>query len=159
MSPIDWPSDRPLVCDTNVVLSALIGGIARQVIFELDRPLHYPEPSFDEINRNRAELQARSGLSGTAIDAVLDRLFTRIALVPQPVILTVLGRAERARSPHPDADPDRPFVSRDQGDVVFLATAIAIEGDLWSDDQVFQHQPLVEWYRTEDLLEHVSVDS
>ena len=52
MSPNDWQRDKPLVTDTNTVLSALVGGTTRKLILDLDRDLRYPEQSFDEIQRN-----------------------------------------------------------------------------------------------------------
>lgn len=77
MSPSDWQSDRPLVVDTNTVLSGLIGGVTRSLLFELDRELCYPEPSLDEIYRNRSVIQERAGLSATAIDELFDRSFNQ----------------------------------------------------------------------------------
>ena len=36
-SPSAWSSDDPLVCDTNIVLSGLLGRTTRQLIFDIDR--------------------------------------------------------------------------------------------------------------------------
>jgi len=154
MSHNDWQSDRPLVVDTNTALSGLIGGVTRQVLFELDRELCYPEPSLDEIYRNRGVIQERAGLSATAIDELLDRLFNRITVIPEADVVREFETASEATSPHPDADPVRQFVDRDEGDVVFLATALAVDGDVWSDDSVFRHQGLVRWYRTQDVVDY-----
>jgi len=67
MSRNDWQADKPLILDTNTALSGLIGGATRKLIFEVDRDLRYPEPSFEEIQRNRGVIQERAGLSATAI--------------------------------------------------------------------------------------------
>lgn len=157
MSHNDWQSNRPLVVDTNTALSGLIGGVTRRLLFELDRELCYPEPSLDEIYRNRGVIQERSGLSATAIDELLDRLFNQIAVVPEVAVVREFESAAEATSPHPDADPERQFVDRDEGDVVFLATALAVDGDVWSDDSVFRHQDFVRWYRTQDIVEHSGI--
>ena len=157
MSQNDWQSNRPLVIDTNTVLSALVGGTTRRLLFELNRNRCYPEPSLDEINRNRGVIQERAGLSATAIDELLERLFNQITVVPEATVVREFETAAQATSPHPDANPDHQFIDRDKGDVVFLATALAVNGDIWSDDSVFKHQGLVHWYRTQDVVEHTGV--
>lgn len=158
MSPNDWQTGRPLVVDTNTVLSALVGGVTRKLFLESDRELHYPEQSFDEIERNRGVIQERSGLSATTIDTLVETVFKNVSLVPESRVVRYVDEAAIARSPHPDADTGRPFVERDENDVVFLATALAVDGDVWSDDGVFKHQDLVTWYRTEDVVERVDVN-
>jgi hypothetical protein len=83
MSHRDWQNNRPLVVDTNSAVSGLIGGTTRLLLFELDRELCYPEPSLEEIHRNRGVIQERAGLSATAIDELLDRLFNQITVIPE----------------------------------------------------------------------------
>lgn len=156
MSQNDWQNDRPLVLDTNTALSGLIGGVSRKLVFELERNLYYPEPSLDEIKRNRGIIQERAGLSATATDELIERLFRNVTLVSDATVVRHLDTAANAASPHPDADQDRPFSDRDEADVVFLSAAI--DGDVWSDDGVFKHQRHVGWYRTEDVVECANVD-
>lgn len=157
MSPSSWPRDEPLVLDTNTVLSGLIGETTRRLILEVERELYYPKPSFEEIQRNRGVIEERSGLSAMAIDELVDRLFKYITFVPESDIKNAYETAARATSPHPNANPDRTFTDRDENDVTFLAAAIAIDGDIWSDDGVFEHQDLVEWYRTSEVLDRSAV--
>jgi len=157
MSHNDWQNNRTLVVDTNTALSGLIGGVTRRLLFELDRELCYPEPSLDEIYRNRGIIQERAGLSATAIDELLDRLFKQITVVPEADVVREFDTAAETTSPHPDADPGRQFIDRDEEDVVFLAAALAVDGDVWSDDSVFRHQDLVSWYRTEDVVEYSGI--
>ena len=57
-----------------------------------------------------------------------------------------------------DADQQRHFEDRDEDDVVFLATAMATDADIWSEDGVFKHQDYANWYRTEDIVEHGNVE-
>lgn len=158
MSQRDWQKSNPLVLDTNTALSGLIGGPTRKLILELERDLCFPGPSFKEITRNRGVVQERANLSATAIDELVDRLFKNVTLIPEADIVRHYETAATATSPHPDADSERPFAHRDEGDVVFLATALAMDGDIWSDDGVFQHQDLATWYRTEDIIEYTSVE-
>jgi predicted nucleic acid-binding protein len=158
MSQNDWQTSKPLVLDTNTALSGLIGGATRKLILEIDRALRYPEPSFEEIQRNRGVIQERSGLSATDIDELIDRLFKNITLVPEADILLEYRTAAKATSPHPDADQQRLFEDRDEDDVVFLATAMATDADIWSEDGVFKHQDYANWYRTEDIIEHSNVE-
>jgi predicted nucleic acid-binding protein len=158
MSRNDWQADKPLILDTNTALSGLIGGATRKLILEVDRDLRYPEPSFEEIQRNRGVIQERAVLSATAIDELIDRLFKNITLVAESDVLTGYQTAAEATSPHPDADQQRHFEDRDEDDVVFLATAIVTDGDIWSDDGVFKHQDYANWYLTEEIVERSSVE-
>ena len=158
MSRNDWQADNPLVLDTNTALSGRIGGATRKLILDVDRNLRFPEPSFDEIRRNRSVIQERAGLSVTAIDELIDRLFKNITLVPEEDVLMDYQTAAEATSPHPDADQQRHFEDRDEDDVVFLATAIVTDGDIWSDDGVFKHQDYANWYLTEEIVERSSVE-
>lgn len=159
MSQSVWRTGRPLVVDTNTVLPGLIGGVTRTLLLKLERSLYYPEPSFQEIHRNRGVIQQRASLSAGATDELLDRLFKHITLVSEAEVVEAHDQAASATSPHPDADPKRRFVERDEGDVVFLATALAIDGDIWSDDGVFKHQDYVEWFRTDEVIAHATIDS
>lgn len=102
-------------------------------------------------------IRERAGLSATDIDELIERLFENITLVPEADILLQYRTAAKATSPHPDADQQRHFEDRDEDDVVFLATAMA-RTDIWSDDGVFKHQDYANRYRTEDIVEHSSVD-
>ena len=158
MSRSDWQTDSPLVVDTNTVLSALIGGATRELVVGLSRELSYPEPSFDEIERNRGVIQERAGLSATAIDELLDRIFKHVTLVPETDIMRNYEAAASATSPHPDSDPNREFRDRDEDDVVFLATALAVDGAIWSDDGVFKHQDLAAWFDTGQVIEYSDVE-
>lgn len=158
MSQSDWRASKPLVLDTNTALSGLIGGATRKLILEVDRDLRYPEPSFEEIRRNRGVVQERAELSATAIDELITRLFKNITLVPEADVLLQYQSASEATSPHPDAQQQRHFEDRDEDDVVFLAAAMATEGDIWSDDGVFKHQDFANWFRTENVVEYSNVD-
>lgn len=157
MSRSDWQASRPLVVDTNTTLSALIGGATRTLLFELDRDLRYPEPSYVEILRNKGVIQERAGLSPTTVDELIDTVFENITLVPESAILRNYDEAADTTSPHPDADPNRTFEDRDEDDVVFLAAALAAGGDVWSDDGVFKHQDHVSWFETADVVEYADV--
>ncbi|MFC4989281.1 PIN domain-containing protein [Saliphagus infecundisoli] len=123
MSPNDWQADKPLIVDTNTVLSGLVGGVTRKLLLESDRELQYPAQSFDEIERNKGVIQERANLSATTIDTLLETIFKNISLVPKSQVLQYREEAMMVKSPHPDANPDRPFHDRDESDVVFLAAA------------------------------------
>ena len=63
-----------------------------------------------------------------------------------------------ATFPHPDSDPAQQFRDRDEDDVVFLAAALAVDGDVWSDDGVFKHQNLVTLFDTGQVIEYSDVE-
>ena len=76
---------------------------------------------------------------------MLDTLFKDIDAVPDDQI-----RSER--EPAVDALGD---VDRD--DAVFLATALVVDGAIWSDDRDFHEQNLVPVYPTEAIIEEADI--
>ena len=106
-SPSGWSSDDPLVCDTTIVLSGLLGGATRRLIFDIDRELHHPAASMNEINRTRTEIRARSRLGTHEISGMLEPVLAQFTIVPTSSFRKTIPRAATATSPHPHADPHR----------------------------------------------------
>lgn len=136
-----------LVVDTNVLLSALIADSAtRTLLGVIDDQLVAPAALKSELERYRDLLREKSGLTETELDVLRDRLFAHIELVPAAEIHAYRGEAEDALA---ETDPD---------DVIFLATALAVDGAIWSDDRHFKEQDLVPVLTTEEVLDEFGRD-
>ena len=131
-----------VVIDTNVVMSALISDSAtRELMRDMNDTLVAPIRLEDEIDAHRDPIEAKSGLDESAVDESFDRLFEHVTLVPDADL-------EPYREPAFDALGDV-----DQDDVIFLATALAVDGTIWSDDGDFEKQTLVPVVTASDLTE------
>lgn len=131
-----------LVVDTNVLMSALIAdSTTRTLLRTIDDRIVAPEKLRTELEGYDDLLWEKSGLSDSELDVLKNRLFDHVALVPDGELRPYRDEAVDALA---DVDPD---------DVIFLATALAVEGTIWSDDKDFQKQDLVPVVTTGEVIE------
>lgn len=136
-----------IVLDTNVVFSGLIaGGVTRRIIIAGNPDLFVPEYFFSELEKYRERIKEKSGQNGSDLNLLINLLFEQINIVPKTEFNHLLSRAEELIE---DTDPD---------DVPFLALALHLDADIWSDDEDFQKQEEVEIWRTEELIEELGVE-
>lgn len=134
-----------LVCDTNVVFSALItGGKTRELILGDQIDLYAPEFFFTELENHRPDIEAKSKLSEDQFGTLLTNLFKDTAVVPKQEFSDELSTASELIG---GTDPD---------DVPFLALALHLNADVWSDDTDFQAQDEITAWRTHDLVEELN---
>ncbi|MCJ7429475.1 MAG: PIN domain-containing protein [Candidatus Nanohaloarchaeota archaeon QJJ-5] len=133
-----------LVCDTNVVFSALIaGGKTRELILNDQIDLYAPEYFFTELRNHRDEIREKSKLSDDQLTYLRTVLFKDVRVVPKQEFD---DRLETASQLIGDTDPD---------DIPFLALALHLNADLWSDDTDFEDQDAVTTWKTHDLVVHI----
>jgi predicted nucleic acid-binding protein len=131
-----------VVIDTNVVVSALISNSAtRELMRDMNDTLVAPTRLEDEIDAHRDLIGDKSGLDESAVDESFARPFEHVVIVPDADL-------EPHREPAFDA-----LGTIDQDDVIFLASALAVDGAIWSDDSGFRKQDLVPVVTTSDLIE------
>lgn len=134
-----------LVVDTNVVFSALIaGGKTREIVITEDLDLYVPEFFFDELIENLDEVEEKTGLQRHELEMLLNLLLEQMHVIPREAFEDQL---DDARELIADVDPD---------DVPFLALALHLDADIWSDDEHFQAQDAVEVWRTHELIWHLT---
>jgi len=133
-----------LVCDTNIVFSALIaGGKSRELLLSDRVELYAPEFFFTELDNHREEISEKSNLSEDELGLLLDLLFKDTEVVPKEEFEDELSQAAEHIE---ETDPD---------DVPFLALAIHLDIDLWSDDTDFDNQDAVKNWKTHELVAHL----
>jgi len=134
-----------LVVDANILISALISdATTRTLLVTLDNQLLAPAQLREEVEGHADLIQDKSGLSAEEVTRSIDRLFDYIEVVPRSDIEPCLDRANRTLG---DTDED---------DVVFLATALAEDAAIWSDDTDFQEQDLVPVYTTSGIVDEIA---
>jgi predicted nucleic acid-binding protein len=130
-----------LVIDVNVVLSALLkDSTTRKIILETSDDLHFPEASLEKIVKYKDYILEKSGLSAKNFDKLLETLFKYIKLV-------------RTKDFENDWSEAMKIMGHiDQEDAVFIAAALALDAEIWSDDRHFEKQKTVNVRKTKDML-------
>ncbi len=136
-----------LVLDTNVLFSALIaGGKTRKIIITENQNLYAPEYTFIELENHQGMIEKKTKLDESDLQLLLNILLEEINIVPKPEFENQLPEAEKIIG---EIDPD---------DVPFLALALHLNADLWSDDKHFQNQKKVNVWKTSQLIKHLKIE-
>jgi predicted nucleic acid-binding protein len=130
-----------LAADANVLLSAVVGGRARDILAHpgVDEVLT-TAATLGEVQEYLAHLARKKRL---ALDTVL------LAAASLPV--TVVQRQDYASRV---AEAKRRLGRRDPDDVELLALALSADVPVWSNDNDFEEAG-VEWYTTAELLKRL----
>jgi predicted nucleic acid-binding protein len=130
-----------IVIDTNILMSALIkSSVTRRIILDSYFDFYYPEISMNELRKHENLILAKSKLRKKEYDELLENLLERVILIPTKFFSESL---EEANNEMKLIDPD---------DVVFLACAISLNADIWSNDGDFQKQKKVKVFTTEEFM-------
>mgnify|MGYP001603034803 CR=1 FL=1 len=131
-----------IVIDTNVFISALMKeGITRDLIVNSQDNLLTPEFGFSEIKKYKQEILEKSGLTDNEFEELLIDLLRYVKIVGTEDIFHCKKQADEIMK---DIDPD---------DVIFIATALACNALIWSDDEHFQKQNTIKVLKTKDLVD------
>jgi predicted nucleic acid-binding protein len=132
----------PLVVDANVVISALIADSkTRELVVTLEPDLLTPQFVHDEIENYEDLIVEKSGMERRRVQQFVDLLFQYIEVLPTNEFYPHIDEAREAIG---ETDPD---------DVLYVATALARDADIWSDDSDFEEQNVVEVYSTSDVID------
>ena len=133
--------DGRVVVDANILFGVLLGdGTTRRLLLYGGLDLHSPATIWEEFDRNRAHLLAKSRATEAAFDLLLDALRDRISEVPLAVIRERLGQAEESLG---KGNPlDAPYV----------AAALALSATLWTQDKGLLAKAPVPVVTTADVI-------
>jgi len=131
-----------LVVDTNIIISALIKrkGKTREMLLEENLDLYAPEYFLEEILNHKNIIKKKSKLSGTQLKGKILLLLENIDIVPKKEYEKQISKAKEFME---DIDPD---------DVYFLALALRLGADIWSNDEDFEKQNEVKRWKTSKLI-------
>ena len=129
------------VIDTNILISALIkDSVTRKIIIESGLNFYYPKISFYEIQKHKQLVLKKSRMSEKQFNDVLNILLDNVILVSEYQFAGSLGKA------------DDLIGKIDRNDVVFLACALSLNSEIWSDDKHFQKQKNVKVLTTQEFI-------
>ncbi|MDP1728682.1 MAG: PIN domain-containing protein [archaeon] len=131
-----------IVIDTNILISALIKeGTIRSIITNFSFNLLFPELEFRELENHREELLKKSKLSEKEFNILLLYLLKYIKVIKTEKIITYQKEAKNIMK---TIDPD---------DAMFIATAIAFNAIIWSDDKHFKMQERIKVLNTKEIIQ------
>src|SRR3972149_4165854 len=126
-----------IVIDTNVIISALIkDGFVRNLITQLNQNLLIPEFEFMEIENHKEEILEKSGLSKKEFQILMLNLLKYIKIIKMEKILDF-------------AEESIDIMKKiDINDAQFIATALAFNAIIWSDDKHLKKQSKIKVLNT-----------
>jgi predicted nucleic acid-binding protein len=138
------PYPETIVIDANTIISAtLVPGITREMLLTTEDELYSPAFIREEIATHRSVLRDKSGLSDTALDTLLDTLFTTIEILPE-------DRTNRFREA-----AERIMETIDPNDALYVAAALELNAAIWSGDPDLHDQTLTPALTTEAMVARV----
>ena len=134
-----------IVIDTNVFISALIkkDGLTRNIIIKSNNIFLFPEYEFQEIYKYKDDIIRKSGYSEIEFTEAMTSLLNHVRIVSYEEIGDDYNEACKIMD------------KIDSGDAIFVATAIALDAFIWSNDKDFKRQDKVKVLSTEDMIEPV----
>lgn len=136
-----------IVIDTNIFISALIkDGLTRKVIIKSKNTLLFPEFEFIEIKHNIGEILHKSKLSQYEFEELFRSLLKHVKIVENEKISNYAIEAKELMD------------KINENDSPFIATALATNSVIWSEDKHFKKQNKIKVYTTKEVLSLLQTD-
>ena|SRR3989344_7221538 len=133
-----------LVIDAGIIFTALTGfGVTKKILFLKDIELYSPRQLLEEINEHKSRILELSSLSPDKIEELLKLIENKISFIIEKSFESSL---EQANSSIPDKE-----------DTSYLALALSKDIPIWSNDEHFKKQSLVEVFNTKELVEKLKL--
>jgi len=133
-----------VVIDTNIFISALIKkGKTREIITKLRLNFLFPEIEFEELHKHKEEIIRKSKISEKEFYILLLRLLNYVRVIPTEIVLPYKKQADKLIG---QIDPD---------DVLFVATSLALNCPIWSDDKHLKKQNKIKILTTSDMIKRI----
>lgn len=134
-----------IVIDTNVLISALIkDGITRRILTSLEINFIFPEFGLEEIYLNKSEIMEKSELGEKEFNMLLLRLLKYVRLIPTNMIIEFREKA------------DEIIGKIHKEDTAFIATSLAFNCPIWSEDKHFKNQNKIKIINTKEIIQLLS---
>lgn len=133
-----------LIVDSNIFFSLLIkDSITRKIFTHLDAEFLVIPLTFDEINRYKNEIMEKGKISEETVYSLLNQTFNRCTFIEDETLLPCWEEAKKIMDP---VDPN---------DTPFIAAALALCVEIWSDDAHFMKQKKIKVWRTRELAKRL----
>jgi len=133
-----------LITDANILIAALIkDGTVRNILKNINLNFIFPEYGISEIYKYKSEIMKKAGISEKEFNISLLRLLKYVKLIPLDIIVPFREEA------------DEIIGKIDIKDTVFIATALAFNCPIWSDDKHFKMQDKIRIFNTREIIEYL----
>ena len=134
-----------LIVDANVLFSALIKeGLTAELLISDKLQLFAPEFLFTEFAKYKDLILRKTHRNEEEFNQLLEILKEQITIVPKKEITPFMDEAEK--------------ISPDPKDTIYLACAIALRSNIWSNDKKLkQDQTKITVFSTEELLKRTDI--
>ena len=133
-----------IVIDTNIFISALIkDGLIRDLIVNSKINLLFPDFEFEEIRKYKKEIMLKSGQPEKEFNVLMLRLLNYVKIIPKEIFANFRDEACKI------------IGDIDYKDIPFIATALAFNASIWSDDKHFKKQNIIKVYTTKDMKKEI----
>jgi predicted nucleic acid-binding protein len=131
-----------IVIDTNRFIAALIKkeGLAREIIINSGYDFIFPEYEFQEVYKYKEDILRKAGYSEIEFIQAISSLLNHMKIVSNEEIQEYYTQARKL------------IGEIDSDDMIFIATALAFDAMVWSDDLHFKMQNEVKALNTEELV-------
>lgn len=137
---------KRLIVDTNILISALMkDSITREIILHFNGDLYSINFSKQEVKKYVGYILKKTKQSKESFEILLGTILDKIILLNDDVIMIKINEAKEIMD------------NIDSDDTPFVAGALAIGADIWSDDKHFQKQKVVKVWTTKELFEFYSL--
>ena len=131
-----------IVVDTNIFISALIkDSLTRKLIINSKNNLLFPKFELEEIEKYKPEIIRKSGLSEREFYILLLKLLNYVKIIPTHISSQYKKKAFKI------------IGKIDPKDVIFIATALAFNAIIWSDDKHFKKQKVIKILTTKQVMQ------
>ncbi|MDZ7688780.1 MAG: PIN domain-containing protein [Halobacteriales archaeon] len=128
------------VVDANVIFSAAIrDSKTAELLLRDDFALYAPESLFEEFEKYREILTEKTHRTDEEFERFVEVLRSRIETVPREAFADEMTEARK--------------VSPDEKDAPYIALALSLDADLWTDDAELGEQDSVDVYTTTEVVE------
>lgn len=137
-----------LVIDTGILISALLkDSVTREILLFSSGDFLLPEYAFEELEKHKDSISARSGLSREDIEIVLSLIIENITIIPASKLKPHMQKAHNL------------IGCIDPLDVPFAALALAVENDgIWSNDKHFENLKGIKIWKTSEVFNYIKTE-
>ncbi|MFH1311301.1 MAG: PIN domain-containing protein [Nanoarchaeota archaeon] len=127
------------VLDTNIILSALIkNSLSRKIITTLESEFFTPSFTLSEIIKYKKYIFKKALINEKQFRVLFNKIFEYVKIVPLVY--------------YKDYIPQLINLIEDKKDIPFLACAIALNSNIWSNDKHFKQQKKIKVFTTDEFI-------
>ena len=127
------------VVDTNIIISALLkDGLSREILTNFNFSFFTPSFALSEIIKYKNYVCKKSSLSEEQFNSTLKKIFEYVTIIPLKEYVKYTYESDK--------------LIHDIGDVSFLACAIALNSNIWSNDAHFKKQKKIKVFTTDEFV-------